>query len=145
LDFIAGGNYRLDFSCLCVIVYQRRNHHDYYRAHSNERLQLRYDCVFSEASDGHEAVGFIKSSPCDVIILDIRMPKKGGMDVIKEAKEVNPKVDILVVTGWISDDVSEEAIALGATDYIVKPLDLTVFNMKFAGILDKRGQKISKT
>lgn len=107
-------------------------------------LEIRYDCKFREAKDGDEAVKFVKSSPCDVILLDIRMPKKGGMAVIKETKEINPKLDILVISAWVSDEVAEEAMRLGATDYAVKPLDLQVISLKFAGILDKRGQKISK-
>jgi YesN/AraC family two-component response regulator len=107
-------------------------------------LEIRYDCKFREAKDGDEAVHFVKSSPCDVMILDIKMPKKGGIAVIKEAKEINPKIDILVVSAYVSDEVSEEAMKLGATDYAMKPLDLSVISLKFSSILEKRGQKISK-
>ncbi len=107
-------------------------------------LDARYDCKFREAKDGDEAVKFVKSGPCDVMILDIKMPKKGGIAVIKEAKEINPKIDILVVSAYVSDEVSEEAMKLGATDYAVKPLDLGVISLKFSNILEKRGQKISK-
>lgn len=107
-------------------------------------LEERFDCKFREATDGEEAVKFVKSNPCDVMLLDIRMPKKSGITVIKEAKELNPKVDILVISAWVSDEVAEEAMKLGATDYAVKPLDLAVIALKFSTILDKRGQKISK-
>ena len=107
-------------------------------------LKVRYDCEFREAKDGEEAVKFIKANPCDIIILDIKMPKKGGMAVVKEAKEINSNIDILIVSAWVSGDVAEEAMKLGATDYAVKPLDLKVISLKFANILDKRGQKISK-
>lgn len=107
-------------------------------------LEARYDCKYREAKDGEEAVKFVKTSPCDIMLLDIKMPKKGGIAVIKEAKEINPKLDILVVSAYVSDDVSEEAMKLGATDYAVKPLDLQVISMKFNSILEKRGQKISK-
>ena len=107
-------------------------------------LKDRFDCEFREAGDGEEAIQYIKSNPCDLVILDIKMPKKSGMHVIKEAKEANPKIDILIVSAYVSDDVAEEAIKLGATDYAVKPLDLKAISLKFAKILDKRGQKISK-
>ena len=108
-------------------------------------LELRYDCKFREAKDGDEAVKFVKTGPCDVMLLDIRMPKKGGIEVIKEAKKINPKLDILVISAWVSDEVAEEAMMLGATDYAVKPLDLQVISLKFANILEKRGQRVSKT
>ena len=107
-------------------------------------LKVRYDCEFREAKDGEEAVKFVEASPCDVMILDIKMPKKSGMAVMKEAKAINPKMDILIVSAYVSDDVAEEAMKLGATDYAVKPLDLKAISMKFSNILDKRGQKISK-
>ena len=107
-------------------------------------LEVRYDCKFREAKDGEEAVRFVKTNPCDVMILDIKMPKKSGIVVIKEAKELNPKLDIIVVSAWVSDEVAEEAMKLGATDYAVKPMDLKAISLKFANILEKRGQKISK-
>jgi YesN/AraC family two-component response regulator len=107
-------------------------------------LEIRYDCKFREAKDGDEAVKFVKANHCDVMLLDIKMPKKGGVEVIKETKEINPKVDILVISAYVSDEVSEEAMSLGATDYAVKPLDLGVISLKFSTILEKRGQKISK-
>ncbi|MDD5423429.1 MAG: response regulator [Candidatus Omnitrophota bacterium] len=107
-------------------------------------LEERFDCKYREAKDGEEAVKFVRSNPCDVMILDIKMPKKGGIAVIKEAKEINPKVDILVVSAYVSDEVSEEAMKLGATDYAVKPLEMNIVASKFSNILQKRGQKVSK-
>jgi len=107
-------------------------------------LKDRYDCEFFEAGDGNEAIEFVKSNPCDVIILDIKMPGKSGMTVIEEAKDIKPGLDILIVSAWVSDDVAKEAMNAGATDYAVKPMDLKAINLKFGRILDKRGQKISK-
>lgn len=107
-------------------------------------LEARYDCKFREAKDGDEAIKFVKTNSCDVMILDVKMPKKGGIAVIKEAKEINPKIDIFVVSAYVSDEVSSEAMKLGATDYAVKPLDLRVISLKFSNILEKRGQKINK-
>ena len=107
-------------------------------------LEERFDCKFREATDGEEAVKFVKTNPCDVMFLDIKMPKKSGIVVIKEAKELNPQLDIIVVSAWVSDEVAEEAMKLGATDYAVKPMDLKAISLKFANILEKRGQKISK-
>lgn len=107
-------------------------------------LKIRYECEFREAKDGDEAVRFVKAGPCDVMILDIKMPKKSGISVIKEAREISPKIDILIVSAYVSDDVALEAMKLGATDYAVKPLDLKAISIKFANILDKRKQKIGK-
>lgn len=108
-------------------------------------LEERFDCKFREATDGEEAVKFVKTNPCDVMFLDIKMPKKSGIVVIKEVKELNPKLDIIVVSAWVSDEVAEEAMKLGATDYAVKPMDLKAISLKFANILEKRGQRVNKT
>lgn len=107
-------------------------------------LKRCFTCEFREARDGKEAVEFVTHNPCDIMILDINMPGKSGIAVIKEAKTVNPSIDILILSGWISDDVADEAMASGATDYAVKPVDFNVIALKFSSILDKRGQKINK-
>src|SRR4030042_2701341 len=87
-------------------------------------LQSRFDCEFKEAKDGVEAVDFVKVNPCDIMLLDIKMPKKSGVTVIKEAKAINPNVDILIISAWVSGDVAEETMKLGATDYALKPINL---------------------
>ena len=107
-------------------------------------LDERFDCKFREAIDGEEAVKFVKTNHCDIMLLDIKMPKKSGIDVIKEVKVLDPGLDIIVVSAWVSDEVAEEAMKLGATDYAVKPMDMKAISLKFANILEKRGQKISK-
>lgn len=107
-------------------------------------LKERFDCQFFEAADGEEAVNFVKTNPCDIMILDIKMPKKGGIAVIKESKEIDPKIDILVISAWASDDVSQEAVEAGANDYLAKPIDLKVVAMKFSDILKKKGFEVSK-
>ena len=107
-------------------------------------LKERYDCEFAEAKDGEEAVNFVKCHPCDVIILDIKMPKKSGIAVIRESKEIDPRISILVISAWVSDDVSQEAVEAGATDYLVKPVNLKVVSMKLSDALSKKGYKANK-
>ena len=103
-------------------------------------LRERYDCEFKEAKDGEEAVRFVKSGPCDIMLLDIKMPKKSGMAVLKEVKEINPSIDILMISAWASEEVAEDAMELGATDYATKPFDLMAISLKFSNILAKRNQ-----
>ena len=107
-------------------------------------LKERFDCEFAEAKDGEEAINFLKFHPCDLAILDIKMPKRSGIDVIKEAKRIDKKIDILVMSAWVSDEVSQEAVESGATDYLVKPVDFRVVSMKIGDLLQKKGFKVSK-
>jgi two-component system response regulator YesN len=109
-----------------------------------EVLTLRFDCDFKEACDGEEAMQFIKSNPCDVMVLDIKMPKKGGVEVTKETKEFNPEIDIIVVTAYSGDEVGDELLKRSISDYIMKPINMDTLISKFGNILKKRGQKIAK-
>lgn len=104
-------------------------------------LSERFDCDFKEAGDGEEAVRFVKSNPCDIMFLDVKLPKKNGAVVMKEAKEINPKVDIIVTTAYSSDEVADESLKHGAADYLIKPINMKTLSLKFANILKKRGQK----
>lgn len=107
-------------------------------------LKERYDCEFYEAGDGEDAMNFIKNNPCDAMILDIKMPKKSGIVVIREAKKIDPSIEILVMSAWLSDDVSQEAVDAGAADYLVKPIDMKVVSMKFSDMLKRKGFSVSK-
>ena len=107
-------------------------------------LEMRYEAEFIEAKDGEKAIEYVKSNPCDLILLDIKMPRKSGITVIKEVKAHDPKIDILVVSSYTSEDVAEEALQDGATDYATKPVNLKVVDSKVKKILEKRGQLISK-
>ncbi len=107
-------------------------------------LKPRFDCEFYEAGDGEEAVEFIRAHRCDLMLLDIKMPKRSGMSVIIEAKKTNPGLEILVISAWVSDDVADEATKIGANDYIVKPFDLKVVDLKVRNMLEKKGYKVNK-
>lgn len=107
-------------------------------------MRRRYDCDFKEAKDGDEAVKFVKENHCDLMILDIKLPKKSGVEVLKESKAMKPDIDVMIVSGWVSDDVADLTINGGATDYVLKPIDLKVICMKFEKILAARGQKFNK-
>ena len=107
-------------------------------------LEARYNCEFAEAKDGDEAMKYLKSNPCNFMILDIKMPRKTGINVIKEAKEIDPNIDILIVSAWINEDLAEEAMKLGAIDYSSKPIDLNEISSKIENIFKKKGLQIKK-
>jgi len=78
---------------------------------------------FVEAHNGDEALIKIKESRPDLILLDLKMPGKNGMDVLKELKEDFELKDIPVIVLTVVDDVEEKIRALekGASDFLVKP------------------------
>jgi len=73
-----------------------------------------------EAIDGVEAVDLAHSLQPDVILLDLVMPRKGGLEAIVEIKERDPNIRILVLTSFAEDDKVFPAIKAGAMGYLLK-------------------------
>jgi NarL family two-component system response regulator LiaR len=76
--------------------------------------------VVGEAADGVEAVLKARSLRPDIILLDLVMPRQGGIEAIREIKEENPNVRILVLTSFTDDDKVFPAIKAGALGYLLK-------------------------
>jgi len=102
----------------------------------------RIKCNIFEAENGDKAIECLKNNPCDIMILDIRMPKKNGIAVLDELTKLNKGVDTIVVTGWDSDLVAEEC-AKRNVECIPKPIPLGELYEKTSKLLKKRNQFIS--
>ena len=76
--------------------------------------------VVGEAADGDQAVRLARSLRPDVILLDLAMPRKGGIEAIGEIKEEDPEARILVLTSFAKDDKVYAAIKAGALGYLMK-------------------------
>jgi len=76
------------------------------------------------ASDGERALEIVSSEDVDLMLIDLRMPKMDGVEVLRRAKEINPYLDAIVITAYGSVESAVTAMKLGAMDYITKPIDL---------------------
>ena len=76
--------------------------------------------VVGQASDGVEAVRAAKCLAPDVIIMDVRMPKKDGVEACREIMDALPDTRILILTAAKEEDAVIEAVAAGATGYLQK-------------------------
>ena len=75
-------------------------------------------------NNGIEGVEKIsRGEPFDILLIDIRMPKKDGIQVLKEAKSKVPDIITIIMTGYPSIETIREASEYNAFDYITKPLD----------------------
>jgi two-component system response regulator PilR (NtrC family) len=72
------------------------------------------------AEDGAQAVELLKKQRVDILITDIRMPQMSGVDVLREAKQIDPEIISIVMTAFASTDTAVEALRLGAADYVHK-------------------------
>jgi CheY-like chemotaxis protein len=73
------------------------------------------------AEEGEEALEKIEKKEFSVAVLDLRLPGKDGLEVLKEATEKDPKIKGIVITAYPSLETALEAMKMGAIDYIVKP------------------------
>lgn len=78
--------------------------------------------VIGEAEDGVEGLRLIKELKPDLIITDIRMPNKNGLDMIAEAKKT-VNFESIILTSYSHFDYAKEAITLGVSSYVLKPID----------------------
>lgn len=75
------------------------------------------------ATSGFTALKLMEQHPIDIILSDIRMPIMSGMEFARKAKEINPDVHILFISGHQDFSYAKEAIQLNATGYLLKPVD----------------------
>lgn len=74
-----------------------------------------------EASDGELAVQLYKSDKPDLVLMDITMPNKNGLEALKEIKQLDPSAKIVMCSAMGQESMVVEAIRSGAKDFIVKP------------------------
>lgn len=77
-----------------------------------------------EAASGEEGLELASTNPCDLVLLDLKMPGMGGMEAMKRLKETNPPLPVLIMTAYATVNTAVQALKEGAFDYLIKPLDL---------------------
>ena len=93
----------------------------------SERLKSR-NIVSMIAYDGEEALNIIKTDKPEVMVLDLKMPGMGGLDVLKKVKDKYPAIEVIILTGHGSEQEKEEAQRLGAFEYLEKPVDINTLS-----------------
>lgn len=90
-----------------------------------------------EAADGKEGLQKILNDSYDVVILDIKMPKMDGMEVMEEVTKAGVDVPIIMLSGHGNIDTAVEAVKKGAYDYISKPPDLNRLLITIRNAMEK--------
>src|SRR3989338_634330 len=79
-----------------------------------------------EAADGREAIVLALEKDPDIILLDMNMPGKSGLEGLKELAPLMPGTGFIIVTGNGDEELARSCLGLGAFDYVPKPVDLGV-------------------
>jgi len=88
-----------------------------------------------------KALEALKKDDYSVLITDLKMPDMDGMEVLKEAKKINPDVEVIIFTAFGSIEGAVEAIKEGAHDYLVKPFEPIELFTKIEKAIEKRELK----
>ena len=77
--------------------------------------------LIGEAQNGEEGIEKMIQYGADIIISDIRMPKKNGLEMIDEMKSINNNIQIIILTGFREFEYAQQAIRLGVLRFLLKP------------------------
>lgn len=76
------------------------------------------------AASGEEGLEIIKQSPPDLVILDVRLPGKNGIEIFRIIHDLEPKLPVIIMTAFGTTETAIEATKTGAFDYIIKPFEI---------------------
>lgn len=102
-----------------------------------ERLRLR-NCDTRIATSGAAALSEIKKEQPDVLLLDLKMPGMGGLEVMEKIKTEHPKIVVIMLTGQGDSQSCLDILRAGAVDCIVKPIDINNLMDKIKEIREER-------
>lgn len=88
-------------------------------------------------TEEEEAINHTKKNPMDLAILDIKLKKMSGIQVLEQIKQIRPEIKVIMLTGYPTIETAREAIELGAGEYCVKPIDKTELEDKVADVLSR--------
>jgi DNA-binding NtrC family response regulator len=92
----------------------------------------------TSAADGQEAVEALREEAFDLMLLDVRMPRVDGMQVIELLRQWGEGIPILMISAFGTIDAAVQALHLGADDFLTKPLDPDVLSSRVADLLERR-------
>jgi len=103
--------------------------------------------------DGYEVESFqhspqaaeaIRSRKVDLVVTDIKMPQLDGIGLLSIVKEIDDEIPVILMTGFASLDTAVEAVARGAYDYLLKPIEFSKFQLAVRRALEKRSSALDR-
>jgi DNA-binding NtrC family response regulator len=106
------------------------------------RLLAQTGATITSAASAEEALALLGTSPVDLVISDIRMPGRSGVDLLRAIKATRPAVEVILITGFGTIELAVECLHAGAANFLTKPFDndeiLNTVTITGKRILDER-------
>lgn len=109
---------------ILLLVDDDKSHRAMLKAHLGAEWQ-----EIIEADDGDVAVHLVKERAVDLVLLDLKMKRMGGMEALAIIHKFNPQLPVIVITAFSSVESAVEAIKKGAFDYVTKPIDVEALDL----------------
>ena len=98
----------------------------------------------SVAPDAAKALAQLGQRVFDVVVLDMRMPGMGGMEVLERIKKAHPLTEVLVLTGHPSSEMAVQATKLGAFDFLMKPIKVEQLAERIGAAREERRERLEE-
>ena len=101
--------------------------------------QMGFSCL--EAENGNQAIALIKQSTLDLVIADVNMPEKNGLELLKDIRANDNMKDLPVILTMIEpfEDIINNAKKIGMNDYLVKPFDVFTLSKTLDKVIKTSG------
>lgn len=108
-----------------------------------ERLETRGYRI-RKALSGDECLSRLREEESDVVVLDVLMPGKDGVETLKEIKQMNPLIEVIMLTGHATIDTAIEGLKLGAFDYLKKPTETKELIEKILRAYARKSEQVER-
>lgn len=102
------------------------------------KLLSKRGCEVSAVNDGQSAMEKAEEDDLDVMVLDMKMPGIGGMEVLKHISVRKPSLQVIILTGHATVESAIKGLHLGAFDYMTKPIDIDDLAKKIFQAFERR-------
>ena len=110
--------------------------------HYSFQRVLGHEYHIESAYSGQEALQKLTDPTLRLVLMDVRMPGKNGLDTLQELKQQRPDLPVIIMTAFVSAETAIRATTFDAEDYLVKPLDIEVLKRMIAQTLQRQSQPL---
>ncbi len=100
-----------------------------------QRILKRKGHTVHPFTEEEDFLSFIKKEPIDMAVLDMKLKKLSGVEVLEETKKISPAIKVIMLTGYPTIETAQQCLQLGADEYLVKPIDIYELEDKVEAVL----------